>query len=649
MSKRRHRRGGRTTPKGTQPGVTRPTRHGHAGPPPLVGDAQRALRKSSPLALLSMASGLIEVATPRPADRWRNIPPVTDVRELLSSFVETGLPAMHGLALAGATLTPDELLARQVRHSVGEMPHTPSWLRTMGTIDVTDTILQTDPLGDGDNVLIGWRWPDGTAPTAVVYVDHNMGTIVKDAFVVEENPDSLQQLTLRLGDDHVGFESLDPGAARARVADGIAHGERVVPPLESETWPTCRPMIEWLIRHLPQGGSGYVRPDWPEADRARLLDEFVASPFATIPDLTPAQVRDLADPLVWFACDFGPGDPLRWSPVAVEIVLVDWYPRKVFDLADDVMQRLPDVLAAFAAFAHDRREIPDDLRVATQQAVEMWRDEYLRGAAAPGRSPADNARRLALIAAGVDPSALADDTFDLDDLDDVFDLDDDYDDDFIADDVFDDFIDDFDDDDDLDDLYELDEVDPGEFMERTVIGLEAAVTSLVGGPEAYEALDVEPLGDVAFDWTRVPADMREATEETLGLLDRWSAELFDPEVRTIARVVLAGVVDADRSVFRRSARTDTLAAGILSFLIARLTGRMSPSERRAMPWSVTTQKDLAGATRVSASTISTRTATIANVVARAEIDWPSSLHSSQRAEALRAKQQIEEWRSTQRR
>src|SRR5699024_3505786 len=136
--------------------------------------------------------------------------------------------------------------------------------------------------------------------------------------------------------------------ARARLAEAIAHGEIMMPPLESETWPGSRPLLEWFLSLMPPGGTGHVRPDWSEHDRTALLDRFLASTHAAAVDASVAAVRELADPLVWYGCDYGPGDPLRWSPAAVEIVLADWYVRKMgFAIDDDLLALVPDVLAAF--------------------------------------------------------------------------------------------------------------------------------------------------------------------------------------------------------------------------------------------------------------------------------------------------------------
>jgi hypothetical protein len=562
--------------------------------------------------LLALASGLVEATTPRPADRWpRSEIERPDGPAVFMSFIESGWPALAALARAVATLHPDEVLAARLRAALGaDVPRgAPRWLATMGAIEITDTLIQTDPLGDGENLMVGWVWPDGPATTMIVYVDHNLGTMVKDAFAIPEHFGAIAADYRRIGGPHVSLAPISAADARARIAQAVETGERMLPPIQTDAWPSCRPMLDWLVSHMPAGGVGYVRPDWPQARRDQLLDEFIASPFARVPGLTGSQVRELADPLMWFACDHGPGDPLRWSPVSVEIVLTDWYQRTVLHPHGQARQRVPDVLAAFVRFAHQRTGIPSDLTDDTLESVDRCRSGFARAIDRPGRSrEVADTLQLALAAAGLD-------------------LDDDWD----------DSDDDWDDSDDLDDL---DDLDDEAFMAQTVNDLEATVIELVGGREAYEVLDDNPLDDRPIAWDRVPPGVRDAALETLSHLDGWSRELFDDEVRTIARHLLVAVLEADPSVFKRSPRTDALAAAILAFLMIRLTARYSAEERHRLPWQVFTQKDLARTTGLSPSTVSSRTRTITGVVDRARIDWPSLLHSTQRREALRMKHLI---------
>lgn len=613
MAKRdHHRRGGRTTPKGTRP-PDQANRHADE-PPELVATVEADLRDPSPLALLSTAAALIEMTTPRPTDNW----PGSDIQRsdgpsAFGSFAASGWPAMRALAMAVATLHPDELLARRLRSSVGRHPlNGPKWLGTMGEIEITDTLLQSEPLGDGDNVMIGWRWPDGQIATMVVYIDHNMGTIVKDAFVLTAGAASIAESLREIGDPDVSLLPIPPADARARITEAIEATDRTVPPIESDSWPMCRPMVEWLLRRLSSGGIGHVRPEWPEERREQLLDDFVGSPFGGVEGLTLDQVRGLADPLVGFACDYGPGDPLRWSPVSVEIVLCDWYPRKVFGFDQPVLSRLPDVLAAFVEFAQLRCGIRATSIAETVGSVELWRGHFIRGIPKPGRSPAANATRMERLAAGFDPEDFDDDD---DDLDVDFDPND---------------LDDFDENDDVAYMREMCEV------------VETSLVGLLGSTHAYDNLDDVPLVDVPFDWSKVPESVHADTASTLAHLDRWAPELFDAEIATIARRVLAAVISEDPGVFKRSPRADALAAAILAFLLGRV---FRPQGGRAgFSWAAFTQKALAEATGVSASMISGRKQTVSNVVERARLDWATMLHSSQRRAMLETKSHIKDWR-----
>lgn len=286
MSKHR-RQGGRVTPKGTRPPAKsiggyreRPSRE-----PSFVHDAHRRMLERSPFGLLALASSIVEATSVRPLDLLRQdgTEHVTGP-ELYDSFIESELPETEALVRAVATLLPDAALAQtllqriETRGSVIRNP--PAWLDTMDHIEFTDVAELVHILGDGDNVMVAWRWPDRSAATAVVYIDHNMGTIVKDAFIMPESFDVLVRQFERSGLMDQVIRPLDPAVARTRITEAIEAGERVLPPLETDSWPMCRPLVEWVVRSLPDGGLGYVRPDWTDDDRRDLLEDFIISPFA---------------------------------------------------------------------------------------------------------------------------------------------------------------------------------------------------------------------------------------------------------------------------------------------------------------------------------------------------------------------------------
>src|SRR5687767_14046699 len=95
-----------------------------------------------------------------------------------------------------------------------------------------------DVLRDGDSVMLGVRLPDGHEITCVVYIDHNLGSLVKDAFVV---PEPIADLIAFMGsttDDHdTSWNELDLADARVRVRKAVELGAITVPPYETETWP----------------------------------------------------------------------------------------------------------------------------------------------------------------------------------------------------------------------------------------------------------------------------------------------------------------------------------------------------------------------------------------------------------------------------
>jgi hypothetical protein len=594
MSKRRHS-AGRVTPKGTRPhfGTTATNSQAHAGVQPFIDDIKRNLRGPSPLGLLTLASSVIQATTERPLDRMRPESSGTPKRpEVFESFVESRVPETEALAIAVAAIHTDELLARRLRDRIeirgSVLRHPPPWLANIGDIQITDVAQMVHVLDDGDNVYISWRWPNKSAATLLVYIDHNMGTIVKDAFVLPEGFGSMMQRyeTIELLEDQV-IRPLDPATARARIVQAVMHGDALFPPIQNETWPAVRPMLEWILKALPEGGQGYVRPVWTTDQRQELAWEFAFSPPAKATGIPPAETMHIGELLVAFGCESGTGDPLRWSPVSVEIVLVDWYPRNVFD-PPELMQRVPELVAAFVRFAHARRHIPSNLTAETVAAVGRWTPVYLEAAMRPGRSPRDTVASMIRQAAGVDPD---DETWE--------------------------------DDEDL-----IDSV----LAEAELDEMETQLVEDAGGPEAYAALNDDPLPDEPFDWSLVPDQWRDKTSLALARLDQMTTDLCDVETRTVARRVLANLAIRGDVFKRPTTDMDALAAGIIWALC-----REWQISITRLGFKFQTQQELSALTGVKRGMISSRSHVL-GVDRQLGPDWT---HSQYRRALLKRRQLIE--------
>lgn len=119
----------------------------------------------------------------------------------------------------------------------------PAWISGLGKTEAYRAVEMIHLLRDGDNMMVGVRLPTGEKLTAVVYIDHNLGTLVKDAFVVPVPTDDLLGLMRsKLDDPDTTFAEVP--IAGARIVDAIETGAITFPPIETDTWPVCRPLVE---------------------------------------------------------------------------------------------------------------------------------------------------------------------------------------------------------------------------------------------------------------------------------------------------------------------------------------------------------------------------------------------------------------------
>ena len=170
----------------------------------------------------------------------------------------------------------DDVLRARIRRELAARPKAePAWLAQLSETSTYRAMRMHHILGDGDNIMLGARLPGGHELTCLVYIDHNLGTLVKDAFVV---PASVADMVGEFGrvteDPDTRWDDISLADARAWVDAAIELAAITFPPLETESWPACRALVEWITRGLPEGGTGYQRPQWDSAALARLTERF---------------------------------------------------------------------------------------------------------------------------------------------------------------------------------------------------------------------------------------------------------------------------------------------------------------------------------------------------------------------------------------
>lgn len=500
--------------------------------PDLLRKVRAMLRESHPLPLVGFASSLLAMTDPRPPsalvadlDHDHDEPARTGPSrtELLSSFLEIRRPETSAVLAAIAELLDDEVSQQRIRRELSGRPHKPPrWLRRLSPPRVDRALEVSHVLGDGDNVFLDVRTGNDDPLTVIVYIDHNLGTLVKDAFVVDQSLAALEPRLSELSSDEpdTSFTEVAPADARARITAAIELGEITFPPLETDTWPSCKPLIEWVLRHLPRGGRAYGRDEWSESARDELIKRFVASAHA--PPLADEDLRDLAHVMVWFACDYGPGDPLRWSPVSVEIFLTDFLARKaMFPTA--TLAGGPAALEGFVRFAHNERGIPPSLTADTLESIVEFSPAFL--------------------------DQLDDDREDFRQL--------------------------------ITDVIRTELTDDGIVFTGGVAGqpetgaatMRALLIEQVGDGDTLDSLDIDPLPDEPLDLTQVPDDVHERIVDVSALIDACCHELLDIEHRTACRRLLADVAAADPQIFRRG--RDETAAAAIAWLVAKANHSLS--------------------------------------------------------------------------
>jgi len=288
------------------------------------------------------------------------------------------------LAARGAS----DLLANGIRP--------PVWGSEIAPTHCTAAWQGTEPYGDQDVLMVEFDRPVHGRHGLQLLIDNNLSGMIKDAFVAPSSQVLIDRWREILPE--LSFQSISAAAAAGIIAAGLAANDSYVNDSPaSYDFRATRALVAARLRDLPRPQLKRAATGMRPAARQKLVESFLTSPEAH-------GERDdgfLAETMVDFRVDYADGDPLRWSPIVVELYMCDWFPRKV-TAGDKEIDWLPSVLRGWVRFAGQRRGLPRELIEETTAAVDHFQAEFRQVARDPARFGPAKAIAMAMKADGVD-------------------------------------------------------------------------------------------------------------------------------------------------------------------------------------------------------------------------------------------------------
>ncbi|WP_238173298.1 hypothetical protein [Kribbella speibonae] len=290
---------------------------------------------------------------------WADAARVLGERRDLESFVL--------LTSLARTVGPAGRLPLQRAHvsRLRTQDEVPEWVTRIAGFRLTSAIVSEDITGDGLSVVLDYD--DEHHPhTVVVFIDNNLGAIIKDVFV---GPPVDRVLEAYERGGRVTIRTVRPPIAAGIILQALGETRDYDDPPVSEDFEFFTGLLVNRLTQMPERPvRPPIRPLMTPRQREQLVEEFLDSRYAVgLPD----DAADIARLWIDHAVDHTVGGPQRVSGVLVELFLAHWLPRKV--LADSTyFDAVPVVVKAWLEFAGERTHLPLDAVDEAVDAVDVW-------------------------------------------------------------------------------------------------------------------------------------------------------------------------------------------------------------------------------------------------------------------------------------
>jgi hypothetical protein len=343
------------------------------------------LRAESPLAAEVWGSGVMAVWDGLPAG---DNPFSSSAGGEAGGFVEALVRHARDLAtpeamavLVALAATGPTRLATRARTAAAVLEQAgvkaPAWAASAGTAVPTEAWIGSDIYGDQEIVIVGFTYPglvDDPGHSICVLVDHTERGIAKDAYPAAPLDQTLARWR-EAEDEGIRLRPASLPEVAARLADALVATDFIDnhEKTDGRTLAETRALLTARLATLPPAAAiGVAELD--AEGRDWLVAEFLGAPEAAGLLSEPAAVT-VCHSLISYRCDYGDGDPLRWSPTLAGLCLLDHFPVKV-SLDEPDLALVPDVLAAWVAFAAGRRHLPESALVRILDVIDSCREDF---------------------------------------------------------------------------------------------------------------------------------------------------------------------------------------------------------------------------------------------------------------------------------
>lgn len=311
------------------------------------------------------------------------------------------LALLHGIAAVA-----DDPLAASARAGITRMRAAgldePAFAKRIGSHRFLDAWTSIDEYGDQEMVAASFADPTDQDRTIAFMIDHNYDGLVREAML---GPDLETIRTTWAETSGMAIVRLDAQELADRLGQGLRMYKLFLDPPVSDDVRALAVLMKAMLRVLPPPRQ----PEFREVgDEER---EALATAFATSKEAgRSALVADLARYFIDYRFDYTDGDPLRWSPLAVELCLLDWFPRKV-TLDDEELASVPDALRRFVRYAGRRKGLTRASIAETIEAVDQFEPQFLTAMRDPAQYGPAKSIADEMLRDGVDltdPEAVAD-------------------------------------------------------------------------------------------------------------------------------------------------------------------------------------------------------------------------------------------------